>query len=169
MDISEAIEKALVVFANHENSNDEDLEKALEKMGIPLSLAYKLSEFMPLAFGRIFMKDLGVAFQQDFVRYVISEGKIVKKHQAKLDNEVVYKEAYKIASRMFSKRISVEEFQVVAFRSAEFRVVNEMLNKGSKPENIVLTQPYLQWREDIEEKEEFSDSNQSQSWWQFWK
>jgi hypothetical protein len=114
------------------------------------------------------MKDLGVNFRDEYIRYISDNGKTVVKQRRKLKDELVFTESLKIASSIVSKRKAGEEFQAVAFTSAEFRAVNELMNKGSEPQNIVLTEPYLQWREDLG-NENFSESSQDKSWWQFWK
>lgn len=167
MNVQEAIKIAMSIFAEN-NGNWELSEKALRNCDIPLPLAEKILEFMPLAFGRAFMKDLGVMFKDEYVRYVHSDNKIVEKYRVRLIDEPVFRESLKIASSMVSKRIAGEDFQAIAFTSAEFRIVNEMMNKGSEPQNLVLTEPYLQWREELI-NENLTNLNQNKSWWQFWK
>lgn len=167
MEVKEAIKKAMSIFA--ENKGDWELsEKALKNSDIPLPLAEKLLEFMPLAFGRAFMKDLGVNFTDEYVRYVQEDGKIIEKQRGKLKSEPVFTESLKMASEMVSKRIAGEDCQFVAFTSAEFNAVNEAMNKGSQPQNLVFTELYLQWREELSD-ESLTERNQDKSWWQFWK
>ena len=167
MDIEVAIKKAMLICA--ENKGEWELsEKALRNSDIPLPLAEKILEFMPLAFGRAFMNGLGVNFSNEYVRYISEDNKAIIKQRGKLINEPVFAESLKIANNLISKRIAGEDFQAIAFTSAEFNVVNEMMNKGSQPENIVLTEPYLQWREELS-SEDLTESNQNKSWWQFWK
>jgi hypothetical protein len=167
MDIIEGINKAVDIFAEHKNSHWEDLEQDFQNSGLPTSLANKLLEFMPLAFGRVFMKDLGISFRDEYVRYVVSDGKIIVKQRRKLTDELVYNESFKIASKMQTGKINGEKFLAVAFRSAEFNCVNEMELKGSKPENLVLTEPHLEWRD--ENELDISEPRGNSSWWQFWK
>jgi hypothetical protein len=167
MDIEEAIKKAVTIFAEHRDSGWEVLVEAVENSDIPTLLAGRLLEFMPLAFGRVFMKDLGIAFREEYVRYVVSDGKIVVKQRRKLIDESVYRESFKIASKMEGTKIDGEKFLAVAFRSAEFICVNEMELKGSKPEHLVLTEPHLEWTE--EDELDISESKGNSSWWQLWK
>jgi hypothetical protein len=167
MDVSEAIKKTIHIFAEHRDSHWEVLVQAIEDSGIPVSVTAKLAEFMPLAFGRVLMKDLGISFREEYVRYVFSGGKTVVKQQRKLTDELVYRESLRIASKMEAEKIDGEEFLAVAYRSAEFNVVNDMELKGVKPENLVLTCPYLEWRE--ENQLDISELKEIPGWWQFWK
>jgi hypothetical protein len=166
MNLSEAIKKAVTLYAESKYS-EEDLELALKEMGISASLAHKIIEFVPLAFGRVFLNDLNVKTQEHFVRYVVSDGKTVEKQRRNLTDEPVFKETLKIASKMKGNKETGKDFVAIAFCSAEVRAVNEMELKGSKPENVVLTAPYLQWNEVNET--DVLESKEPSSWWQFWK
>ncbi|CAN5178484.1 hypothetical protein BH20ACI1_BH20ACI1_32270 [soil metagenome] len=166
MEIKDAIKKSMKIFADNKGNWDLS-EAAIKNSDIPLPLGEKILEFMPLAFGRAFMNDLGVGFKDEYVRYIFDDGKTVVKQRRKLKNEPVFVESLKIASEIISKRSAGKDFQSVAFTSAEFRTVNEMMNKGSEPQNLVLTEPYLQWREELAD-EKILDSEQEKNWWKFW-
>lgn len=147
MNTYEAIKLALPIFAEHKNSNWEILDEALKNSETLSSFSDRLLEFMPLAFGRALMKDANIGFSKEYVRYTRSGTKIIEKERRNLEDEPVYKESFKLALQMITKGIADENFKAVAHRSAELSTITEMMNKSSKAENLVLTPPYLQWRE----------------------
>ncbi|MGI8554790.1 MAG: DUF6585 family protein [Pyrinomonadaceae bacterium] len=69
MEVIETIKIALPVFAQHKSSDWEVLGQSLERAGIASALADKLLEFMPLAFGRVFLDGTGIRFADHFIRY----------------------------------------------------------------------------------------------------
>lgn len=145
METLEAIKIALPLFAEYKNSDWKALVQALENTDIPLSLTDRLLEFMPLAFGRVFMDEMGVEFKDYYIRY---DANTKRQQQKKLNDSPIYKDCFEVASHIVSRNMAGEAFTAVAFRSAELLAVNGLLNKGSKLNNVVLTPPYLQWLEE---------------------
>ena len=163
MKIVEAIKIALPVFAEHKNSDWEVLETALIGAGIEPSLTAKLLEFMPLAFGRVFLDGMGIKFAENYTRYNDLSG---QSKESKLLDEPVYAESFWAASQIVEYQAAGEAFNAVAFRSSELHAVNEALNAGSKPENLVTSPPHLVWNS---EETDSMDLLQPKKKWQFWK
>ena len=159
MDISEGIKKALPLYADSQIKSEEDLESAIRNAGVPVALARKILEFVPLAFGRIFLKEMNVQLRADFVRHNIENGRIVEKQRRPLANEPVFREAFRIGSEMATNQETSQLFLKVAFWGAEMQAVNTMELKGAKPENLVLTEPSLQWRDENEFDEQLPEEN----------
>ena len=65
-----------------------------------------------------------------------------------LKSEPVWNAALAFARTESEQGISVQDFLVVAGRSAEFQAANQLLNKGSKLENLVFIPYLLPWPED---------------------
>lgn len=111
-------------------------------------------EFLPLAFGRVLTRDLKVVFADEYVRYSVIDGKAVEKERNKLGAQTVYTHAFHLASEISKKTLfahlglsaKYERFQIIAERSAEVKAIKDLIAKGSRPENIVLTEPYFQFR-----------------------
>jgi hypothetical protein len=166
MKIVEAIKIALPVFAEHKDSDWEVLETALISAGVPASLTGKLLEFMPLAFGRVFLDGLGIKFEDYYVRY---DAQINRKKEKKLADEPVYTESFWAASQIIARQAAGEAFNAVAFRSSEFLAVNNALNAGSKPEDLITAPPHLLWNSEDSEEPNSSESQKPKKKWQFWK
>jgi hypothetical protein len=163
MEAKEAIEAALPVFEKHKNSEDDVVEQALKSAGIPSQTAVRLVEFMPLAFGRVFMDGMGITFEENYIRL---NRKTKQEKRGKLADEKFYTESLSFARQIVGQQTYSKAFQAVALRSAEVNAVNNALNNGSKPENLVLSSPVFLWEE--ENQNDVSESKQSKSWWRFW-
>jgi len=155
MNITKAIKIALPTFVKYREEGEETIRKALIKAGIPEELSCQLVEFLPIAFGRVFLKNMPVDLSDEYIRYVFADGEFVEKERKKLSSHPVFTEAKNIALSMAKKNrwalfksSKGEQFETIAKWSAEVKAISYlMIEKGSKPENIVLTPPSLQWRE----------------------
>lgn len=166
MELPEAIKTAFAVFAEHQHSDDESLQQALVNAGISPGLATKLLEFMPLAFGRVFLDGMGIKFEDYYLR---QNPRTKENQKKKLSDEVVYRESFEVASFLFTKKVAGEVFKAVAFRSSEFKGVNNAMNDGSQPENLVMSLPIMLWDEEVDAPPHDAKPQQSKNRWHFWK
>jgi hypothetical protein len=69
MDISEAIKSSLPVFHEYRTTSDlEIIGLVLPKIGISRELAWQIIDFVPLAFGRVFMTGTYYGFSEEYER-----------------------------------------------------------------------------------------------------
>lgn len=142
-----AVESSIPIFLKHQNADEEEILNDLINEGITEETALLIIEFVPLAFGRVFLANLGAKLEDRYIRYVFENGKTIEKASGKLTAEPVYKQAAKLARSKYEPGGNLsEEFVAVSRRSAEVKAIMELVGKGSKPEDVVLTPPYLQWR-----------------------
>ncbi|HEV7645464.1 MAG TPA: hypothetical protein VGO50_16095 [Pyrinomonadaceae bacterium] len=151
MEISEAIKSALNVFREYKTTPDlETIGLVLPKTGMSREMAWHIIDFMPLAFGRAFMKDACRGFSDEYERCSYKNGQAVDKVIKKLTDEPVFLEAKRIALEMIEGgKVNDPGFQAVLERSVELNAIKHLVSKGSKPENIVLSSPYLLRRENL--------------------
>lgn len=166
MQVIEAVKIALPVFAAYKDSDWEVLGQALKNANIPHSLADKLLEFMPLAFGRVFLEGMNIQFETFYLRY---DPATKREQRRKLNDEPVYTESHWAASEIVAANAAGEAFQAVVFRSSEVHAVNNALNGGSKPENLLMSPPVLMWKSEDENPKSDSESQVTKKRWQFWK
>ncbi len=166
MEISEAVKIAAPLFHTQKSLEDEDLVNILMEVGFPLLLARRIVVFMPLAFGRIMLKELNVNVRDEY-EYFQKKGVFTDKKRRKLVDEPVYRESLKLAAKMAGKETTGQTFLAIAFRSAEVNAVNQLELQGSKPENIVLTPMLTMW--DLYEESDDLEATQAKNWWEFWK
>jgi hypothetical protein len=126
---------AEIVAARAEFTEDQ-IHDAMAEAGISAVDSDKAYKFTQIAWGRVFLKSLGVRFSPDYVCFsgageVIETGRLVE--------QPYYAAAMSVAQRY----AGVPGFQRLALMAAEVHAVNELLNKGSKPENLVTSSPVL--------------------------
>lgn len=131
-------------------------------------MARKLILFMPIAFGRIMMDELGANLRDEFI-YTRKKGIFTDKTQKKLTDEKIYRESLKKASQMSGKKETGEIFLAIAFRSCEVNAVNDMELKGLNPQNAVFTPIEFFWELDEDQEHDDLESTQPKNWWEFWK
>lgn len=142
--MSDYIHKAVSTLRELRDLDDLGIYKALLADGLRPPLAARLIEFVPLAYGRVLLTKTGARFSDSFQRK-LPTGVL---QERLLSSEPVWNAALEFARRESQRDISVQDFLVVAGRSAEFQAANELLNRGSELENLVFTPYRLPWPED---------------------
>jgi hypothetical protein len=139
---SEMIEMAVSVFAAHTTMLNRDVLHVLIRMGLSEMESLELIEFVPLAFARLILADLGVDVSDEYVRLDANGTERVRRS---LKDEPMYRDALALGPTVAAR--DKASFMATAGRSAEFQMVNSALLRGDKPENLVLTTPILGWDE----------------------
>ena len=129
------VRQAIPVFVAHRHSADEALIDALIATGRSRAEAERLLVFMPIAFARVVLNDLGVMFPGTY-RLRTASGELVSRRF--MAQPVFY--AATAVAKMGHDR---ETFLAVAGRSAEFKGVNRALNDGARPQELILGEPIL--------------------------
>lgn len=166
MEILESIKTAAPIFAEHKDSDWEVLEQALVNAGISPPLTTRLIEFMPLAFARALLEGMGIAFEEYYVRH---DPQTNRNQHTKLADETVYRESFEAASSIMAQKLAGDAFMAVALRSSELAAVNDALNNGSKPEDLVMSPPVMLWDEGAGAHPEAPKSQQAKNRWRFWE
>jgi hypothetical protein len=137
----ERIRRAVAVLRKLANSDDRQVYSALIESDIQPEMAEKLVMFLPIAYGRVLLKKMGIRFSNQFKR-ALNDGTLVEHAFA---DEPIWSAVVECPREEVSGGISGEHLICVAARSAEFDAANQLLNGGSGPENIVLTPPVILW------------------------
>jgi len=158
MNLEQSLDLALTVFTQYESSDWKSLESAMYAAKMPKLHAERILEFMPIAFGRVLMRDSGVEFQGTYER---------RKPGAKSGREFqiganqIYVESVAYAKRQAKRESGMEVLTAVANRSPELKAIQDKVNEGVEPQNIVLSKPILGWTRKPENPDE-------KPWWQVW-
>ena len=142
--VNAVISKAVAAMRSAPSSGDVEIYGMLVADGLKPAVAARLVEFLPMAYCRLLLKDSGVRFPNTFQRKQ-ANGKISSERL--LSSEPVWKAAIAFARDESERGISRGDLLAVAARSAEFQVVNQMLNQGSNLRDIALTPALLMWQE----------------------
>jgi hypothetical protein len=139
----EDIIKAVAIFRISADRTEEDIYQELVNEGVEAQRAARLVEFLPLVYCRLVLRNSGARFSNTFQRKQAS-GTF---KELPLSSDPVWSEAMAFAHAEAQNGISARDLLAVAARSAEFDAANQLLNKGSKLENITFAAPILSWPE----------------------
>jgi hypothetical protein len=137
--MNEIISKAVAVFRRLQSAQDDEVYYALVAAGIERQLAARLVEFLPLAYCRLILAATGARFSNTFCR-VLKDGTF---EERLLSDEPVWNAAVAFADAERERGVPGEELLIVAARSAEFQAANQLLQGGSKLENLAFARPAL--------------------------
>ncbi len=160
-EFTDSVIKSVETFRDNPRKDEEFLIQNLVNQGIDKKAAGDLVDFIPIAFTRVGLEPLNVNFQ-DFVQFVDKKGNIVEKK--KLLDIPIYIEAVRFAKEDAGLFIDNDEFLTIESYNAEFKVINDMLNKGSRIEDLVISPVTMLAGNDV-----IKDSEENKSWWQIWK
>ena len=155
MSVERAIRRAVPVLAERAGYDPGVLAGWLILAGLTKQEAHDAQRFIPLAFGREVLNGTGVTLPDTYVR-ADANGQ----QERALKDEPFYTEAMRLAPAIASE-LGMEVFSAVAFQSAELHAVNNALNAGSQPEDLVAGAPLI-------ECEIFEEPPRARPWWKFW-
>lgn len=151
--------QAVALIATKPTLDDQALRQFLEKQQLSPHDASRAVAFVPLAFGRVLLRSLGVTF--DDAALIETNG---QRREVQLSSEPVFAEATRLAEDAFTQgTLSKELFTAVAMRSAEVAAVNAALNAGHPAQSLVTAPPVLAIAEDAKIAEAAA-----KPWWRFW-
>jgi|ERR1700722_3116181 hypothetical protein len=139
--VNEAIARALTIFRESPELDDEGAFRALIDRGVERSIAARIVEFLPIAYCRVLLLNSGVQFSNSFVR-AASPLKIQS-----LSSEPLWIFFLASAESELRGGTARREMLMVAGRSAEFQAINQMLDKGAELKNVALPTISLLWPE----------------------
>ena len=141
---------AVRVFHAHASLADEALADALHRAGFSDTEAELALAFLPLAFGRVVLRRLGVTH---FAPQFLVAGPDGRWHARALASEPWYRAAEELAlayarQRQASADVSPDvpskvEYQAVLQRSGEVAAAQELLEGGGQPADLGFVEPQL--------------------------
>jgi hypothetical protein len=160
--------------------DDMAIERQMMENGLSLSDAEKANAFIPLAFGRVFLKGITTAEFSD--EAIITDGTGNEK-TISLNDEPIYTSSYLLAEKIMKEGcVNKEHFQNLFIQSAEFNAYNNALKDGAKAEDMnnarfdvpVIYMPHYQPSEKKEKATENiitekTGKEKKKPSWKFWK
>jgi hypothetical protein len=129
---------ALALLRKMPNASDNEIYNAFLLEGVDPHLAADFVDFIPLAYGRLLLANSGARFSDSFQRR-LPDGQLSESRP--LSSEPIWNLISSLAKEELSSGISKDRLLSVAGRSAEIDAANQLLNKGSKLEDIVFSAP----------------------------
>jgi hypothetical protein len=155
MNVATAIRLAVPILAEHGRADSGVLRASLLGAGLSSEHAHDAVRFVPLAFGRQILAGMGIELPDSYIRVRAVDG---RREEKLLAEEPFYLQAFKAASTLGSE-LGGDVFTNVALLSSELQAVNEALNAGSSPEDLVASPPLIEWNR---------PPSSPPPWWKFW-
>ena len=131
-----AVTKLAEIAAARPELSEDGLYEALTAAGVPPELADRAYKFTQIAWGRTFLGGLGVRFSRHYLCFD-AEGAVVE------SGELSEEPCFAAATRALELFYRTPAFQRLALTSADVHAVNNALNAGSKPENLVTAPAFV--------------------------
>jgi hypothetical protein len=138
------IRKAVAVIRDSPTLDDVAIYKMLVADGVERKSAAQLVVFLPMVYCRLLLANSGARFSNKY-RNTLSDGSMSPVKL--LVTEPLWNEAMQFAKAEIEGGISGQDVLAIAGRSAEFHAANQLLERGSKLENIGFDAPTVRWTE----------------------
>ncbi|MDH6307618.1 hypothetical protein M2451_000068 [Dysgonomonas sp. PFB1-18] len=161
------------------DKDNEEIQRELVREGMLETDVEKAIVFMPLAFGRIFLKGITTA---EFPDEAIVIDDTEKETTINLSDEPIYMEAYRLAEKIATEScVNMDHFKQIFLQSAELNAFNNALNEGAKLEDLNVARfgspimyfshfiPAERVEEIIPEPEVSESKKGGKPFWKFWK
>jgi hypothetical protein len=156
MNAAAAIRRAVPVLAQYGTTDPMILRARLIRAGLSKIDAVAAMRFVPLALGRaILLEGIGIALPDS---YLMIHGEA--REEKKLADEKFFAATKWLASTLGAD-YGVNTVGVVALLSAEVQAVNDALNAGAQPADLVASLPVVTWVDGV-------DDAPPRPWWKFW-
>ena len=165
MEVKDAVKIAIEVYVANPHCNNEMLEAALLQAGLSPDMARRMTEFLPLPFGREILSGDGVRFQPDYFR-LDDQGR--ERFHGLLMDEPIYREVLALVPAVAAQGRTI--LSAFVGRSAEIDAINQALHSGSQLADLLMSSPIFAWEEGMPETDTQAaplSAAPSKSWWPF--
>jgi hypothetical protein len=139
-ELHEAVALAVAALQAPVQAEDEEIIRALTAQGVEERRAVRLVQFVPIAFCRFVFRGSGVQFADDYV-VLGPDGQPAA--QLPLAEDEVFREATAHCEAAAAAGQGAPYFLPVAARSGGFRAIQELMQKGARPEDIRTVPPVI--------------------------
>ena len=164
----EAVARLAEIVATRAEFTEQEIYAAMAAAGIPDPIADRAYKFTQIAWGRVLLDGLGVRFSPEYTCFN-GAGEVIE--TGRLTDQPYFAAATSAAARY----AGTPGFRRLALMAAEVYVVNDLLNKGSQPENLVTTPPALFMEaptpagmEKVRQHLTQLTGGRKKPWWRFW-
>jgi hypothetical protein len=126
-----AVRRLAEIIAARSDFTEDELYDAMSEAGIPDPIADRAYKFTQTAWGRTILDGLGVQFDADYLCFNAA-GDVIESGQ------IADQPYFAVAVRLAPQYAQSPGFQRFVLMSADVNAVNNALNAGSKPEDLVI-------------------------------
>jgi len=155
VNVTAAIFRAVPILAQYSDDDSGLVRIGLLRAGLSPEQTTEAIAFIPLAFGRELLSGMGVTLSETYMQ-ASDGGSGVER---RLADEPMFSEARKLVPRIAAE-MGQGVFTAVALQSSELKAVNEALNQGADPVNLVASPPVVLLPH--------APARDKRPWWKFW-
>lgn len=155
LNVTAAIFRAVPILAQYSDDDSGIVRIGLLRAGLSPEQTTEAVAFISLAFGRELLTGMGVTLPETYMQ-AGDDGSSVER---KLADEPMFSEALKLVPRIAAE-MGQGVFTAVALQSSELKAVNEALNQGADPANLVASPPVVLLPH--------APARDKRPWWKFW-
>jgi len=135
-----AVNKLAEIVAARDEFSEDEICGAMAAAGIPEAVAFRAYRFTQTAWAHALLAELGVRLSPDYLCFNAS-GEVTETGQYA---DELY---YRVATSLVPRYAGSPGLRRLAFMSADVHAINDLLNAGSKPENLATTPGiiFLEW------------------------
>ncbi|MFY0570550.1 DUF6348 family protein [Archangium lansingense] len=130
------VSRGVAAFVDPPDRDDKLILEELRAQGATPLEAEKVVAYLPLAFGQMMVHDMGPRFPDSAI--FVSES-TPNERPMFLPEDPLWREAIRLAKTALEGRsLTRDQFGAIALRSSTIHALNNALNAGSKPEDLVF-------------------------------
>lgn len=165
-----AVALLATIVAGRAEFTEDEVYEAMTAAGVSESVADRTYKFTQIAWGRVFLSDLGIDFPSNYICFN-GNGEVIE------SGPLSGQPYFAAAAAMANECGGTPGFQRLALMAAEVQAVNELLLKGSDPRNLQTSPPALFLEPatpaGLERAQKYllqslGANKTRKPWWQFW-
>ncbi len=117
--------------------SEDEIYALMDSAGVPSSVADRAYKFAQIACGRMLLNDLGIRFSKEYFCFD-SNGAIIE--SGEISNEPYFVAAQRIVT---PTRMVEPSFNRFGLMSADAHAIFQLLNRGSRPENLITSPSFI--------------------------
>ena len=160
----ESIQATVELMRSNRNASANEILRLLIARGLPEPDAMQLVTLVPIAYGRVLLRDCGAAFSANYL-CPGSEPKSTSEHP--LESLPLWNEITNFAKSELAARLPHDSLMTIAGRSSELHAINQALHAGKKLQNLVLTPPLFNWPAFRPSNPPSVRASKPRPWWKF--
>ena len=163
-----AVARLAEIVAPRAEFTEDEVYAAMTDAGIADPVTDRAYKFTQIAWGRVLLAGMGIRFAPEYTCFN-GAGEVIE--SGRLTDQPYFAAATAAADRY----AGTPGFKLLALMAAEVHAVNELLNEGSKPENLATAPPALFMEPPTPAGMERARwhlshglSKPKKPWWRFW-
>ena len=163
-----AVARLFDIIAARAEFTEDVVYAAMCEAGVPGPVADRAYKFAQIVCGRQLLGGMGISFSPDYTCFNAAGDAIES-------GQLAEQPYFAAATALVGRHVGTPGFERLALMAAEVHAVNDLLNQGSKPENLVTSAPVLFMEpptpaalQRVRQQLSRGVVRPTKPWWRFW-